>query len=127
MTTAKLYHYPNCSTCKRARKWLEAAGVHVELIDIVKTPPSASGLQAAINASGLPLKRFFNTSGQSYRAGNFRARLPDMSRDEQIAALAADGKLIKRPLLVGAATVLVGFREADWQASLLPTSSPSGN
>lgn len=119
MATAHLYHYPNCSTCKRARKWLTAAGVEVELIDIVKAPPTTEQLTSAVASSGLPLKRFFNTSGQSYRNGNFSARLPTMSDEEQVAALAADGKLIKRPLLVSNSQVLVGFREDDWQTALV--------
>ena len=115
----KLYHYPNCSTCKRARKWLASHGVEVQLVDIVKAPPTKAELADAISRSGLPHKRFFNTSGQSYRNGDFSSRLPAMSDAEKITALAADGKLIKRPLLVGANVVLVGFREDEWQATLV--------
>lgn len=120
----KLYHYPNCSTCKKARSWLKAHEIDVELIDIVKAPPSSEELRQAIAASGLPDKRFFNTSGQSYRSGGFSGRLPTMSDSEKIDALAADGKLIKRPLLIGApgtdgGLVLVGFREPDWASALL--------
>ncbi len=112
MTT--IYHYPNCSTCKKALKWLAAQGVDAERIDIVAAPPSVETLRSAWQASGLPLKKFFNTSGMSYRNGGFSARLPGMSEDRQLAALAADGKLIKRPLLIAGKRVTVGFKEAVW-------------
>lgn len=117
--SATIYHYPNCSTCKRALKWLSQQGVEAEAIDIVAQPPSAATLEAAWKASGLPLKKFFNTAGQSYRNGGFKDRLPKMSEAEQLQALAADGKLIKRPLLVSDKTVLVGFKEADYESHLL--------
>ncbi len=109
-----VYHYPNCSTCRKALKWLDAQGVSFERVDIVQSPPSQAELQAAWQRSGLPLKRFFNTSGLSYRGGGFKDRLPTMDDDAQLAALAADGKLVKRPLLVSDRGVLVGFKEADW-------------
>ena len=114
MSTPTVFHYPNCSTCRKARKWLEAQGVEHELVDIVESPPSAKVLKSALAASGLPVKRFFNTSGQSYRNGGFKETLPGMSDAEAIAALAADGKLIKRPLVIAGDTVLVGFREPEW-------------
>lgn len=116
MTT--VFHYPNCSTCKKALKWLDAQGIAHERVHIVDAPPTADALKAAWQKSGLPLKRFFNTSGQSYRGGGFKDRLPTMSDDEQLAALAADGKLIKRPLLVSDDVVLVGFKEDAWTAAL---------
>ena len=109
-----IYHYPNCSTCKKAIKWLRDHGVAFEAVDLVATPPTAAQLQDLHARSGLPLKRFFNTSGQSYRGGGFKARLPSMSEADCYAALAADGKLIKRPLLDTGATVRVGFKEAEY-------------
>ena len=113
-----IYHYPNCSTCKKALKWLAARDIAVEQVDIVKSPPTAGQLREMWQSSGLPLKKFFNTAGQSYRNGGFKDRLPQMSEDEQLAALAADGKLIKRPLLRraqgGSQDVLVGFKEAAY-------------
>lgn len=114
-----VYHYPNCSACKKALAWLNSAAVQAERIDIVQQPPTAAALRVAWQRSGLPLKRFFNTAGQSYRAGRFADRLATMSDEEQLAALAADGKLIKRPLLIADNRVLVGFRPADWQTALL--------
>ncbi len=110
----RLFHYPNCSTCVKARRWLEARGVAFEATDLVKTPPDAEELRALWQRSGLPLKKFFNTAGQSYRNGGWKDRFPKSSEDELLAALAADGKLIKRPLLDSPAGVLVGFREADY-------------
>ena len=109
-----LYHYPNCSTCRKARKWLDAQGIDATLIDLVAAPPAAETVADLWRRSGQPLKKLFNTSGMSYRGGGFKERLPTMSEGEQIAALAADGKLIKRPLLDLGATVLIGFREAAW-------------
>ncbi|MCA9609313.1 MAG: Spx/MgsR family RNA polymerase-binding regulatory protein [Myxococcales bacterium] len=114
MTAPTLYHYPGCSTCKNARKWLAAHGVEPKLIDLVATPPSAATLKKLWKRSGLPIAKLFNTSGQSYRGGGFKERLPSMSDDEALAALAADGKLIKRPILVTADRVLVGFRDAAY-------------
>ena len=113
-----LYHYPGCSTCRRARKWLDAHHIEVDLIDLVASPPSKTALRRMWKASGLPLKRLFNTAGRSYRDGGFKDRLPELSDDEALAALAADGKLIKRPLLSTGEHVLVGFREADYEALL---------
>ena len=114
-----VYQYPGCSTCKKALRWLAENGVEVRSIDITREPPSKAKLKQAWKASGLPLKKLFNTSGVSYREGGFGKKLPTMSEDAQLAALAADGKLIKRPLLIGADVVLVGFKEADWSAALL--------
>ena len=107
--TTTLYQYPKCSTCRKASKWLDAEGVEHEPIDIVQSPPSKAALKRIWKASGLPLRRLFNTSGQSYRQGGFKDRIDVMSDDEQLQALAADGKLIKRPLVVGADFALVGF------------------
>lgn len=110
--------YPKCSTCRKARKWLDEKGVSYHLRDIQQENPTAQELSRWQEKSGLPLKRFFNTSGLQYRALNLKNRLPDMSRGEQLALLASDGMLVKRPLLVGDDFVLVGFREADWEKTL---------
>lgn len=113
-----VYQYPGCSTCRKALKWLDAQGIEHRAVHIVEKPPSAAKLKKLVKTSGLPLKRFFNTAGQSYRQGGFKDRLPSMTDDEKIAALAADGKLIKRPLVDAGDAVLVGFREADWADQL---------
>ena len=110
--------YEKCSTCKKARKWLDAHGVAYDLRPIKEQNPSADELRAWHAASGLPLKRFFNTSGQLYRSMELTKKLPDMSEDEQFALLATDGMLVKRPILVDGDTVLVGFKEAEWAEKL---------
>jgi arsenate reductase len=110
-----VYQYPKCSTCRKALAYLDAKGVSYASVDIVSQPPSKAQLAAAWKQSGLPIKRFFNSSGQSYRDGKFGERLPKMSDAEALDALAADGKLIKRPLVVGRGFVLVGFDEAAYQ------------
>ena len=114
-----LYHYPACSTCRNARKWLKSSGIETALVHIVESPPSATQLETFILNSGLPAKRFFNTSGRSYREGGWKARVADLSVKEAAAALANDGKLIKRPLLVSDETVLVGFKDEVWHQALL--------
>jgi arsenate reductase len=113
-----VYQYPNCSTCRKALKFLEASGVDFRAKDIVETPPSKSALKKAHKLSGLPLRKLFNTSGQSYRSGGFKEKLETMSEDEALTALAADGKLIKRPLLLGEGFALVGFNETSWRDAL---------
>lgn len=113
-----LYWYPNCSTCRKAAKWLDANGVEVTRQDLVAQPIDAEALRDLWQRSGLELKRFFNTSGMSYRGGGFKGRLPTMSEDEQLAALAADGKLVKRPILDAGGAVLVGFREDAYAGAL---------
>ncbi|MBQ9534793.1 MAG: arsenate reductase family protein [Clostridia bacterium] len=110
--------YPKCSTCQKARAFLDSAGVKYELRDIKSENPSAEELRLWQRISGLPLRRFFNTSGMQYRALELAKRLPDMSEDEQLALLASDGMLVKRPLLIGEARVLVGFRQAEWTETL---------
>lgn len=114
----KVYQYPRCSTCRKAVKFLRDAGLEFELQDIVTDPPSKAQLKKAHALSGLPLKKLFNTSGQSYRDGGYKEKLPSMSDDEALSALASDGKLIKRPLLVDGELVLVGFRETQWREAL---------
>ena len=110
--------YPRCSTCQKAKKYLEDRGLSFALRDIKLQPPTAEELAAWLAKSGLPLKRFFNTSGQSYRALDLARRLPEMGEDAQRALLAADGMLVKRPILVTEDTVLVGFREKEWTEAL---------
>ena len=109
MTKIRVFHYAQCSSCKKAIKWLSAHDIEVELVDIVKKPPTKAELRQALKDSGVPIRKLFNTSGVSYREGGFGARLPTMSEAEAIDALANDGKLIKRPLVLGKGFALVGF------------------
>ena len=118
MTMIKVYCYSKCSTCKKALKWLDDKGAEYELIDIKENNPSETELREYHAKSGLPLKRFFNTSGMIYRDMELSKKLPSMSDDEQFALLASDGLLVKRPLLVKDDTVLTGFREKEWEAIL---------
>ena len=110
--------YPRCTTCKKAEKWLSDHGIAVTVRDIKENNPTEQELRSWHRQSGLPLKRFFNTSGQKYRELELKDKLPAMSEDEQYALLATDGMLVKRPLLVGEDTVLVGFKEMEWQERL---------
>jgi arsenate reductase len=112
-----VYQYPKCSTCRSALAWLQARGVSYERVDIVESPPSIEQLAQVLEVSGLPLTRLFNTSGQSYREQNYKERLKHMSREQALAALAADGKLIKRPLLISSERVLVGFDASAYEAA----------
>lgn len=113
-----VYQYSTCSTCRKALKFLDEAGLDFKAKDIVSNPPSRVLLGKAHKLSGQPIKKLFNTSGQSYRDGGFKDKLPTMTEDEALAALAADGKLIKRPLVLGDGFVLVGFREDEWREAL---------
>ena len=115
MSGPLVFQYPKCSTCRKALGYLDAKGVEYESVDIVAHPPSRSQLAQALKQSGLPIKRFFNTSGQSYRDGKFGERLPSLSESQALDALAADGKLIKRPLVLGKGFVLVGFDAAQYE------------
>lgn len=110
--------YPKCTTCQKARAWLDARGIAYQFRDIKEDRPTAQELAAWHARSGLPLKRFFNTSGMGYRALGLTDRLPGMSEADQLALLATDGMLVKRPILVGEDLVLVGFREKEWAAAL---------
>ena len=114
-----IYHYPNCTTCKKALAWLRANEVAHEPIDIVKHPPTRAALERAAKLAGAPVRKLFNVSGESYRAGGFKDRLPSMTDAEAFAALAADGKLIKRPLALGDELALIGFDEVAWRAALV--------
>ena len=106
--------YPKCSTCKKAQAWLDAKGLTYELRDIKEDKPSREELVEWYRKSGLPLKRFFNTSGLQYKALGLKDKLPTMSEEEQLDLLATDGMLVKRPIAVGEDFVLVGFKEAEW-------------
>lgn len=107
-------NYPKCSTCRKARKFLEEKGAAFEDRNIKEQNPTEEELAAWIAKSGLPAKKFFNTSGMLYRDMGLKDKLPDMSEQEMIALLATDGMLVKRPILVMDDKVLVGFKEADW-------------
>ncbi len=110
--------YPKCTTCQKARKWLEANGITFQSRHIKEENPIAEELKTWHECSGLPLKKFFNTSGMLYKELGLKDKLPRMNGEEQIALLASDGMLVKRPILVGDGFVLVGFREAEWAAAL---------
>ena len=110
--------YPPCTTCKKAKAWMDERGVAYEARNIKEENPTAEELKAWHEKSGLPLKKFFNTSGLAYKALGLKDRLPTMSEEEQYQLLASDGMLVKRPLVVGENFVLVGFREAQWQEQL---------
>ncbi|HIS52574.1 MAG TPA: arsenate reductase family protein [Candidatus Onthomonas avicola] len=112
--------YPKCSTCQKARRWLDERGLAYDVRDIKTDNPTADELRDWHRKSGLPLKRFFNTSGLQYKALGLKDRLPVMTEEEQYALLATDGMLVKRPLLLDGETVLVGFREAQWAEALQP-------
>ena len=113
-----LVWYPKCSTCQKALAWLRDRGLEPETRDIKNERPSREELERWWRESGLPLKRFFNTSGLQYKALGLKEKLPAMSEAEQLDLLATDGMLVKRPVLVGEGFVLTGFREAEWAAAL---------
>ena len=110
--------YPKCSTCKKAKNWLESNGVEFEDRHIVENNPTADELKAWYEKSGFPLKKFFNTSGLKYKELGLKDKLPDMTEEEQINLLATDGMLVKRPLVIGDDFVLIGFIEAQWAEKL---------
>lgn len=107
--------YPPCSTCQKAKKWLDGHGLSYTDRHIKTENPTVEELSAWQEKSGLPLKKFFNTSGLVYRSLELKDKLPTMSREEQLALLASDGMLVKRPILVTENTVLVGFKEKEWE------------
>lgn len=111
-------YYPKCTTCKRAKKWLDEHQISYEERDIKENNPSLEELKEWYQRSGLPLKRFFNTSGMLYKEMKLKDKLPEMSEDEQLALLASDGMLVKRPIVVTKESVLVGFKEAQWEEEL---------
>ena len=107
--------YPKCSTCKKAKKWLDAKGASYTDRHIKEQNPTYEELKAWYEMSGLPLKKFFNTSGLLYKSLNLKEKLPNMTEEEQLRLLATDGMLVKRPILIQENTVLTGFREAEWE------------
>lgn len=111
----KVYQYSKCSTCRKALAYLARRGVEVDSVDIVTKPPSKAELTRAMKLAGVPVKKLFNTSGQSYRDGGFGEKLPKMSESQALDALARDGKLVKRPLVLGKDYALVGFDEAAYR------------
>ena len=112
-------HYPKCSTCRNAKKWLDEHGIAYESRDIREENPKAEELKIWHEKSGLPLKRLFNTSGMVYKSLNLKDRLTEMGEEEQYELLASDGMVVKRPLVIGEDFVLVGFKEAQWEETLL--------
>lgn len=110
--------YPKCTTCQKAKKWLDSNNISYELRDIKEQNPSIDELREWHKLSGLPLKKFFNTSGMLYRSLELKDKLPDMQEQEQFELLASDGMLVKRPLLIGCDFVLAGFRESEWSDKL---------
>ena len=110
--------YPPCSTCKKAKSWLDAHGVQYTSRHIKDQNPSTEELKAWYQKSGLPLKRFFNTSGLLYKSMALKDKLPSMTEEEQLELLSTDGMLVKRPILVSEDFVLVGFKESEWSETL---------
>ena len=107
--------YPKCTTCQKAKRWLEDRQITFELRDIKTDNPSYEELDAWYRRSGLPLKKFFNTSGLLYKSMELKDKLPGMTEEEMLRLLATDGMLVKRPLLISDTFVLVGFKETDWE------------
>lgn len=110
--------YPKCSTCQKAKKWLTEKGIAFEDRHIIEENPTREELEIWYHASGLPLKRFFNTSGMKYKELNLKEKLPDMSEEQLLDLLATDGMLVKRPVLVGESFVVTGFKEKEWMEKL---------
>ena len=110
--------YPKCSTCKKAKNWLESNGVEFEDRHIVENNPTADELKAWYEKSGFPLKKFFNTSGLLYKSMALKDKLPSMTEEEQLELLSTDGMLVKRPILISEDFVLVGFKESEWSEAL---------
>ena len=110
--------YPKCTTCQKAKAFLDSRGVRYDLRDIKLENPTADELRRLWEKSGLPLKKFFNTSGLQYKALGLKDKLPDMDEEAQLSLLATDGMLVKRPILAGEDFVLVGFRQAEWEEAL---------
>ncbi|MGN1482061.1 arsenate reductase family protein [Porcipelethomonas sp.] len=107
--------YPKCTTCKKAQKWLDENNISYTLRDIKENNPSYEELSEWYKKSGLPLKRFFNTSGVLYKSMNLKEKLADMTEEEQLKLLATDGMLVKRPIIVSDSIILVGFKENEWE------------
>lgn len=110
--------YPKCTTCQKAKKWLDANGFSYDLRDIKEQNPSYDELKKWYGMSGLPLKKFFNTSGLLYKSMELKNKLPEMSEEEQLRLLATDGMLVKRPILINGSKVVVGFKESDYEEAV---------
>src|SRR5699024_2193947 len=119
MVTLTFYWYPNCGTCKKAKKWLEEHDINFNSIHIVNETPSKQSLLDLIEKSGLPAKKFFNTSGKKYRELNMKEKINDLSEEEMAEYLASDGMLIKRPIVTDGEKVTVGFKEDTFQDTWL--------
>ncbi len=114
----KFICYPKCTTCQRAKKWLDDNNIEYELRDIKLNNPTVDELTEWYNKSGLPLKKFFNTSGLIYKSLDLKNKLSSMTEDEMLSLLATDGMLVKRPLLIGDNFVIIGFKESEWTEKL---------
>ena len=114
----KFICYPKCTTCQKARKWLDDNGIEYDVRDIKTDNPTFEELAAWYKLSGLPLRKFFNTSGLLYKSMELKTKLPAMTEEEMLSLLATDGMLVKRPLIVGDEFVLVGFKETEWENRL---------
>lgn len=115
----KFICYPKCTTCKKAEKWLKENGIEYEIRDIKEDNPSADELMEWYKLSGLPIKRFFNTSGMLYRSMELKDKLDGMNEDEQIDLLSTDGMLVKRPIAINGDKVVVGFKQAEWEENII--------
>ena len=115
----KFICYPKCTTCQKAKKWLDENKIEYKLRDIKEDNPNYEELSAWYKKSGLPLKKFFNTSGLLYKSMELKDKLPNMPEEEQLKLLATDGMLVKRPLVIGDDFVLVGFKESEWSEKLI--------
>ena len=115
----KFICYPKCTTCQKAKKWLDDNGIEYDLRDIKTDNPTLDELRLWYAKSGLPLKKFFNTSGLLYKSMDLKNRLPVMTEEEMLELLATDGMLVKRPLLVGEDVVLAGFKEGEWKERII--------
>lgn len=109
------YGYPKCSTCRKAKKWLELNDLNFNEVNIAETPPTSEVLREMIDASGLDIKKFFNVSGKVYRELKLKDKLPTMTDEEKISLLSSDGMLIKRPIVFGDGKVTVGFKEEEFE------------
>lgn len=112
-------HYPKCTTCQKAKKWLDSHNIPYTERHIKEENPTLDELSEWYKASGLPLKKFFNTSGMLYREMGLKDKLADMPEEEQLKLLSSDGMLVKRPIIVKEDTVLTGFREKEWEEKLI--------
>ena len=114
----KFICYPKCTTCQKAKKWLDDNHIDYELRDIKNDNPTLGELTDWYSSSGLPLKKFFNTSGLLYKSLDLKNKLPEMNEEEMLKLLSGDGMLVKRPLLIGEGFVLIGFKEPEWEKEL---------